>query len=166
MVEGADLQLFLAFEIIERQSGCKSWWLNSPKLHLCRDSYCISYIPGFFMQPDLEVQNSPWGTRARALGSVPSARGKPIPWCPPEDPVSSMEQLYWANLWEGFALGFSCGSFRLSLKRYSNFIRNLFSPTLFRSSRSLQVRKSVREKCFALGDEAYFSWGNFSFTTL
>lgn len=34
------------------------------------------------MQLGLEVQSSPCGTRACALGSVPSVRVKPVPWYP------------------------------------------------------------------------------------
>lgn len=124
---GADLQLFFAFEIIERHSGCKSWWLNSPKIHLSLqiDSYCISYKSGFCMQPGLELQSSPWGMRACALGSVPSSRGKPIPWCP-----SETVYLAWRNsehTWE-LCFGIQLWRFQVVFEKMFSFYKKPFFP--------------------------------------
>lgn len=107
------------------------------------------------MQLGLEVQSSPGGTRACALGSVPSARDKPIP-CVPQRLCIQHGAIVLGKP-EGFVLAPGYGGFRLSWKRCSNFIRNIFFPPLFRNSRSSQVRKSAREKRFALGNEACFS---------
>lgn len=130
MVGGADLQLFFAFEVIERHSGCKSWWLNSPKLHLSLqiDSYCINNLLGFYNAAGFGGAELTLRHKDICFGYYAFSQGQAHSLVSLRDPVSSMEQLYWANLCKGFALGFGCGGFRLSLKGCSNFMRSPFFP--------------------------------------
>jgi len=88
MVGDAALQLVSAFfEIMERRSGCKSWRLNRPKIHLY-----LQTVPALVTNqvsaytPILNCRARLRGVRPCGLVRAPSAGGKPASRSPTEVP--------------------------------------------------------------------------------
>lgn len=159
MIDGWGCRFQLLFFLWNNGETRQLQKLNSPQIHLYLQIVTMlvtHQVSAHSCIPNRSARL--WHYRCGCV-CAPSGWGEPAPWSPPE-PLRQGGAITLGKL-ESFASGCS-----LSLKRcYSNFIKKAFSP-LIRYSRCSLIRKSINGKCFALGKEAYFSRGNFSFTSL